>query len=81
MNNHIFKDIDSIVYATDNYQNIRDSEPEIFVVDKDLETVVKWCRKELGQRGDGWDFFVSNKKVHLTIWNKKLKFIYTMWQT
>lgn len=41
---------------------------------------IKWCRRNLGDRGDGWDFAGSGKSLTIFIWSNKLQFMYEMWQ-
>lgn len=43
-------------------------------------TVIKWCRKNFGNRGDGWDFSGAEKAVDITIWSSKLITMYELWQ-
>ena len=48
---------------------------------KDSLQTVKWCRRNFGERGDGWDFAGSGKSLTIFIWSSKLQFMYEMWQT
>lgn len=50
------------------------------VGNKDSLTHIKWCRRNLGERGDGWDFAGSGKSLTIFIWSNKLQFMYEMWQ-
>jgi len=47
------------------------------------EIFVKWLRRNLGARGEGWDFrySVGNQAVHIEIWSDRLKTMYEMWKT
>ena len=52
-----------------------------FVIkDNDIKETIKWCRKNFGNRGDGWDFTAGTKHVQLTIWSSRLITMWTMWQ-
>lgn len=48
---------------------------------EDPSTIVKWCRKNFGERGSGWDFMLTSGNITIEIWNDKLKFMYEMWKT
>jgi hypothetical protein len=48
---------------------------------EDPSTIVKWCRRNLGERGNGWDFMLTSGNITIEIWNDKLKFMYEMWKT
>ena len=48
---------------------------------KDSLEVIKWCRRNFGDRGDGWDFAGSGKSLTIFIWSNKLQFMYEMWQS
>ena len=50
------------------------------VGNKDSLTHIKWCRRNLGERGDGWDFAGSGKSLTIFMWSTKLQFMYAMWQ-
>ena len=41
---------------------------------------IKWCRRNFGERGDGWDFAGAGKSLTIFIWSQKLQFMYEMWQ-
>ena len=43
--------------------------------------IVKWLRKNFGERGQGYDFTLNFKSgtVQIEIWDNKLKFMYEMW--
>ena len=43
-------------------------------------TIIKWCRKNFGPRGDGWDFTAGTKGVEIKIWDSKLKTMWELWQ-
>ena len=52
----------------------------IYACKKDPVTTVKWCRRNFGERGDGWDFSGANKTLNIIIWSSKLITMYEMWQ-
>lgn len=56
------------------------SKKQYVVGNKDSLTHIKWCRKNFGERGDGWDFAGSGKSLTIFIWSSKLQFMYEMWQ-
>jgi len=43
---------------------------------------LKWCRRNLGDRHNGWDFWleISNQMMYIEIWGEKQKFTYEMWK-
>jgi hypothetical protein len=41
---------------------------------------IKWCRRNMGDRGTGWDFTWVSQLLIIEIWDDKLKFMYEMWQ-
>lgn len=47
---------------------------------EDPSVIVKWCRRNFGERGVGWDFLLTSGNVTLIIWDDKLKFMYEMWK-
>ena len=51
-----------------------------FVIKDDTKEVIKWCRRNFGERGDGWDFTAGRKHVQVTIWSSKLITMWEMWQ-
>lgn len=59
--------------------NPSDSSKVHFSVKGNPTEVIKWCRRNFGERGDGWDFS-GGTKVEVTIWSNKLKFMWEMWQ-
>jgi hypothetical protein len=60
--------------------NTCDSGKVIFRCKDNPLEVIKWCRKNFGNRGDGWDFSGSAKTVDITIWSSKLITMYELWQ-
>jgi hypothetical protein len=59
--------------------NPRDTNKVTFVVKGDPTQTIKWCRKNFGERGDGWDFTAGTRHVQLTIWSSKLITMYELW--
>ena len=41
---------------------------------------IKWCRRNMGARGTGWDFMWITELLVIEIWEDKLKFMYEMWK-
>lgn len=55
---------------------------KMYVYDKGNNTEhIKWCRRNLGERGDGWDFAGGYKNITIIIWSSRLQTMYEMWQT
>lgn len=48
---------------------------------EDPSVVVKWLRKNFGERGHGYDFYLNFKggTVQIEVWDDKLKFMYEIW--
>jgi hypothetical protein len=68
-----------IDHAYVEYKNPRDHTGVTFVVKDNHKEIVKWCRRNFGQRGDGWDFMAGTRHVQITIWSSKLITIYELW--
>jgi hypothetical protein len=49
------------------------------VKNKNGKEVIQWCRRNFGNRGDGWDFS-GGKHIVVSIWNSKLITMWEMWQ-
>ena len=41
---------------------------------------IKWCRRNLGERHDGWDFWMAGGMLFIEVWDDKAKFTYEMWK-
>ena len=41
---------------------------------------IKWCRRNLGARHDGWDFWMVAGMLYVEVWGEKQKFTYEMWK-
>ena len=61
-------------------KNASDSKKVVFRCSGDPIKIIKWCRRNFGERGDGWDFNGSGKKVDIIIWSSKLITMYELWQ-
>ena len=46
---------------------------------EDPSVIVKWCRRNFGQRGSGWDFYLNHGRVIIEISDSKYKVMYEMW--
>ena len=47
---------------------------------EDPSIIVKWCRRNFGQRGDGWDFTFHSGYVTIEITKDEFKTMYEMWK-
>ena len=47
---------------------------------EDPTVIVKWCRRNFGERGVGWDFLFSSGNVTIVLWNDKFKTMYELWK-
>ena len=41
---------------------------------------IKWCRRNLGERHNGWDFWLAGGILYVEVWGDKAKFTYEMWK-
>lgn len=41
---------------------------------------IKWCRRNLGDRGATWDFWLAGGVLYIEVWGDKAKFTYEMWK-
>jgi len=46
----------------------------------DLTEYIKWCRRNLGERGRMWDFWMAGGLLYIEVWGEKEKFTYEMWK-
>jgi len=46
---------------------------------EDPSKIVKWLRKNFGERGYGWDFYLNQQSVIIEIWDTKFVTMYEMW--
>ena len=47
---------------------------------EDPSIIVKWMRRNFGERHQGWDFSLVGGCVTIEIWDDKFKTMYEMWQ-
>ena len=47
---------------------------------EDPTVIVKWCRRNFGERGVGWDFLFSSGNVTIVLWDDKFKTMYELWK-
>ena len=65
-----YKDRDRTVYVRDcSYHK------------EDPSIIVKWMRRNFGERHQGWDFSLVGGCVTIEIWDDRLITMYEMWQT
>ena len=41
---------------------------------------IKWCRRNLGERGLDWDFWLAGGILYIEVKSEKAKFAYEMWK-
>ena len=46
---------------------------------EDPATIVKWMRRNFGERNNGWDFSLISGCVTIEIWDDRLITMYEMW--
>ena len=71
----IIEYVDAVKQNTDIIQETR-----YFRHGTESIAIVKWCRKNFGQRGDGWDFTAGTPGVEIKIWDSRLKTMWELWQ-
>lgn len=69
-----------IEYVDPVYKNPCDANKVTFKYKGNPTTVIKWCRRNFGERGDGWNFSGGFGQVEITIWSSKLITMYELWQ-
>ena len=47
---------------------------------EDPTVIVKWCRRNFGERGMGWDFLLTSGNVTIVLWDDKFKTMYELWK-
>lgn len=47
---------------------------------EDPINIVKWCRRNFGERGVGWDFLLTSGNVTIVLWDDKFKTMYELWK-
>ena len=60
--------------------NPRDASKVTYKFEGDTTNLIKWCRRNFGSRGDGWDYTGNFRKVEITVWNTKLITMYELWK-
>lgn len=60
--------------------NPRDHTGMTFVIKGDVKETIKWCRRNFGNRGDGWDFTAGTRHAQITIWSSRLITMWELWQ-
>jgi hypothetical protein len=48
---------------------------------EDPAIIVKWMRRNFGERHQGWDFSLVGGCVTIELWDDRLITMYEMWQT
>lgn len=77
----IFNEFHPVIeYADPVYNNPRDAVKVIYRCKGDPVAIIKWCRRNFGNRGDGWDYSGAGKSLDITIWSSKLITMYELWQ-
>lgn len=75
------QELDPIIECVDEVKvNPHDHRGMTFVVKGDIKEIIKWCRRNFGNRGDGWDFSGGTKHVQITIWSSRLITMWELWQ-
>lgn len=70
-----------IQYIEPVLKNKRDTEKQIFELTGDPTETIKWCRRNFGARGDGWDFYGRHGKQYaVEIWSTKLIVMWKLWK-
>jgi hypothetical protein len=66
-----------------NYMNRGDKIQYVYDCKKKKENptdIVKWCRRNFGERGVGWDFLFISGNVTIILWDDKFKTMYELWK-
>jgi hypothetical protein len=66
-----------------NYMGSRNRTSYVYDCKKKKEdptVIVKWCRRNFGERGVGWDFLLTSGNVTIILWDDKFKTMYELWQ-
>jgi hypothetical protein len=46
----------------------------------DPSDYIKWCRRNLGNRNETWDFWLAGGILYVEVWGDKAKVTYEMWK-
>lgn len=79
-NNFPFEFEPIIEYVDVVRRNTRDTNKVHFKVNGDKYEVIKWCRRNFGERGDGWDFIGGIENIEVIIWSSRLITMWELWQ-
>jgi hypothetical protein len=76
---------DQIVYEVIDRAYMRRGDKVQYVYDckkkkEDPSVIVKWCRRNFGERGMGWDFLLTSGNVTIILWDDKFKTMYELWK-
>jgi hypothetical protein len=71
-------------HVSDRERSYTNGNKKIYVRDcdkrkEDPATIVKWMRRNFGERHQGWDFQFISGCVTIEIWDDRLKTMYEMW--
>ena len=81
INNSPFNVLSPVIDFVDVVRkNSSDAKKVTFKIKGEPKEVIKWCRRNFGDRGDGWDFSGGTKSLEVTIWSKKLITMWELWQ-
>ena len=47
---------------------------------EDASDLIRWMRRNFGERGVGWDFGYASKKVYLEIWDPRFEVMWKIWK-
>jgi hypothetical protein len=81
--NNTYFDINEVIeyeYVDVVRKNPRDMSKKRYISTKDQYNTIKWCRRNFGDRGDGWDFYRNGKEITVEIWSSRLVTMWEMWQ-
>lgn len=78
----IFNQLSPVIEYVDYVRNNpSDANKRQFKIKGDPHTVIKWCRRNFGDRGDGWDFYSAGKEGYIVqIWSTRLLTMWELWQ-
>ena len=65
--------------------NYKDRHKKVYLRDclyhkEDPSAIVKWMRRNFGERHQGWDFSLTGGCVTIELWDDRLITMYEMWQ-
>ena len=65
--------------------NYKDGHKKVYLRDclfhkEDPAVIVKWMRRNFGERHQGWDFSLAGGCVTIELWDDRLITMYEMWQ-